>query len=153
MITREDYLHFAVRALRGMSAIVSELGDDLANRRPPVTGANSPYVVLHHCLSVIDYWVGHLVAGRPTDRDRDAEFRASGPVRPLLRRVDDAVARLRDDVAAVERFDAPLRATPPADFQGPGGTVTRGGALVHVYEELAQHHGQMEILRDWIVGR
>jgi len=29
---------------------------------------------------------------------------------------------------------------------------TQGAVLIHVYEELAQHHGQMEITRDVLVG-
>src|SRR5687767_9258056 len=43
MITRRQYLYFATRALDGMAGIVAELGDDLANRKPPFPGANSPY--------------------------------------------------------------------------------------------------------------
>ena len=64
MISVDDYLWFVDEALDGMVDIVTTLGDDLANRRPDVPGANSPYVVLHHCLGVIDYWAGHIVAGR-----------------------------------------------------------------------------------------
>jgi hypothetical protein len=28
---------------------------------------------------------------------------------------------------------------------------TQGAALLHAYEELAQHHGQMEITRDMLM--
>ncbi|GAB7042209.1 MULTISPECIES: DinB family protein [Catenuloplanes] len=147
MISTDDYLYFAGRALGGMSAIVAELGDELANTTPPLPGANSPFALLTHCVGVADYWSGALVAGRAVPRDRDAEFTATGPVAPLLAEVRALRDRLAADVAGLTG-DAPLRGTPPAAYAGPPRTLTRGGALLHVLEELAQHHGQMEILRD-----
>ena len=50
MISIDDFRYYADDALRGMVGIVSELGDDLANRRPDVPGANSPFAILTHCL-------------------------------------------------------------------------------------------------------
>ena len=47
---------------------------------------------------------------------------------------------------------APLRDKPPAAFQGPEEELTQAGALQHIYEEITQHHGQMEILRDVILA-
>ncbi|MEZ2388124.1 DinB family protein [bacterium RCC_150] len=151
MIDRHDYVYFAERALDGMAQIVEDLGDELANRKPSLEGGNSPFALLTHCIGVIDYWVGHLIAGRETDRDRDAEFLASGPVRPLLAEVGAARRQLIADVLAAQPH-APLRSVPPADFQGPERELTQGGALQHVYEELAQHHGQMELMRDVILA-
>jgi hypothetical protein len=151
MLDRHDYLYFTDRALEGMSSIVGSLGDDLANRKPSLEGANSPFALLTHCVGVIDYWVGHLIAGRESDRDRDSEFLAAGPVRPLLNEVAAAKAQLLEDVLRAEPAAA-LHGTPPTDFQGPDRELTQGGALQHVYEELAQHHGQMELMRDVILA-
>jgi hypothetical protein len=39
-------------------------------------------------------------------------------------------------------------ATPPPGLLGPAIALDRGGVLLRVYEELARHHGQMEIPRD-----
>ena len=147
MITDDDYLYFAHRALDGMVDIVDGLGDDLANTRPPLPGANSPYALLTHCLGVVSYWAGALVAGREVLRDREAEFTSAGPVGPLLAEAAAVRARLVDDVQAADPA-SPLRATPPPDYLGPDRRLTQGAALLHVYEELAQHHGQMEVLRD-----
>ncbi|WP_085067156.1 aminotransferase class I/II-fold pyridoxal phosphate-dependent enzyme [Catenuloplanes japonicus] len=146
----DDYLYFAGRALDGMAAIVATLGDDLANTRP-YPGANSPYALLTHCVGVADFWSGALVAGRTVSRDRDAEFTAAGPVAPLLADVDALRERLRQDLEDLDE-SAPLHAAPPAAYQGPDRALTRGGALLHVLEELTQHHGQMETLRDLITG-
>jgi hypothetical protein len=151
MIKQEQYLYFAGRALEGMIDIVAELGDELANHTPPLPGANSPYALLSHCLGVVSYWAGGLVAGRPVSRDRDAEFTASGPVAPLLEQARRTMKQFEQDVT-VASPRAPLHATPQADFLGPTRELDQGAALLHVYEELAQHHGQMEITRDYITA-
>ncbi|WIX98942.1 DUF664 domain-containing protein [Amycolatopsis mongoliensis] len=146
-ISDEDYLWFAGRALDGMAAILTELGDERANRRPPLPGANTPYAIVTHCLGVLEFWAGSLVAGRAVERDRDAEFTASGPVNALLSRVAAAKDRLRADLAAAEPAE-PLRAPAPAKYADTPAGRSQGGALQHVYEELAQHHGQLELTRD-----
>lgn len=143
----EDYLYFVDVALDGMVSIVEELGDDRANRRLDVPGSNTPYAVLTHCLGVLEYWAGHVVAGRTIVRDRDAEFRAAGPVADLVARVRRARQQLAQDLADVEPAAPPRRPPPPDDATLPLGR-TQGGALLHLYEELAQHHGQLEVSRD-----
>lgn len=147
MISVEDFLYFVDEALNGMVAIVEELGDELANRRPDVEGTNTPYVILTHCLGVIEYWAGNVVAAREIERDRDAEFVASGPVAALVERVRRSRRQLAQDLAHLEPFSpprvAPRFADPSLPFQR-----TQGGVLLHLYEELAQHRGQMEGCRD-----
>jgi hypothetical protein len=95
----------------------------------------------------MEYWGGAMVAGRPIERDRDAEFRATGEVGDLVRRTRQARRQLDADLAGLEPL-APPRGTPePEDADLPLAR-TQGGVLVHVYEELAQHRGQMEVTRD-----
>lgn len=146
-ISDEDYLWFTGRALDGMAAILAELGDDWANRRPSPPGANTPYGIVTHCLGVLEFWAGGLVAGRAVERDRDAEFAASGPVAGLIERVVAAKGRLRADLSVAEPAE-PLRAPAPGKYAETPAGRSQGGALQHVYEELAQHHGQLELTRD-----
>jgi hypothetical protein len=151
MNAHDLYVYFMSRALNDMAEIVEGLGDDLANRRMPTPGANSPYALLNHCLGAVDYWVGEVVAGRPANRDRDAEFAASGPTGPLLDRVRATVARMSDDVRGAHVRDraGTDRSLP---FVGPGEELDKGGALVHIYTEMVQHHGQLQIIRDALVA-
>lgn len=146
MISTDDYLYYVDVALDGMVGIVTGLGDELANRRPDLPEANSPYQILTHCLGVLEAW-GGLVAGREVVRDRDAEFVATGAVAELAGRAKEARRKLADDIAGVDLFAAPRGEPKPADRELPLGR-TAGGALFHLYEELAQHHGQMELTRD-----
>lgn len=145
----DDVLWFAGVALDGMAAIVAGLGDDGANVRP-LPGSNSPYCLLVHCLGVAEFWAGHAIAGREIVRDRAAEFRAAGPVSPVLQRVSAARARLRADLAGYQAESPPRRAFDDDSLPVP---MTQRGCLLHLYEELAQHRGQMEVLRDAIAAR
>lgn len=146
-VAAADYLWFCDLALGNMAEIIEELGDDLANRRPPFPEANSPYVILAHCLGVMEYWGGATIADRSIERDRAAEFTASGPVGPLLQRTAEARRRLAEDLQGLDPW-----AEPPNVYRNPDEDVpykdTKGAVLLHVLEELFQHLGQMELTRD-----
>jgi hypothetical protein len=146
-VARADYLWFADLALGAMARIVAELGDERANSRPPFPEANSPYVILTHCLGLMEYWGGATVAERSIERDRAAEFTASGPVAPLLARAQRARQQLAEDLARLESWDAPPSVRRDPDDPVPY-NETKGAVLLHILEELFQHLGQMEITRD-----
>jgi Protein of unknown function (DUF664) len=136
------------RALDQMAEIVTELGDDLANRKPVLPGSNSPYAILRHCLGVMEFWGGKVVAGRQITRDRDAEFRAHGPAAGLTAAAMDAKRRFRADAATAE-FAAPPRGGTDDDMSPDELEFSsQGHALLHVLEEVTQHLGQMELTRD-----
>ena len=142
---------FVDLALLEMAAIVESLGDDLANRRPPFRGANSAYVILTHCLGVMEYWGGATVAERPVQRDRAAEFSARGEVAPLLRRAQQARRRLREDIVGLDAQAKPVTVQRDPDDPVPY-TEAKGAVLLHILEELFQHLGQMEVTRDALVA-
>jgi hypothetical protein len=151
VVPATDYLWFVDLALGQMHAIVEDLGDDLVNRRPPFRDTNSAYVILTHCLGVIEYWGGATVAHRPIQRDRAAEFTASGDVAGLLRRSEQARRRLREDLVGLHAEDRPVNVRRDPDEPVPY-TETKGSVLLHVLEELFQHLGQMELTRDALVA-
>lgn len=151
-ISPEDYLMFVDRALDGMMGIVEEMGPELANREPDFSGANSPYAILFHCIGVCNYWIGALIAGRQTERDRLAEFRATGTVTTLRAAVEDLKRQIRLDLEHVGETQAIAAMPNPGYTPLPGYTRwTTGAVLIHAYEELAQHHGQMELTRDLLM--
>ncbi|MBW3605748.1 MAG: DinB family protein [Actinobacteria bacterium] len=148
-VTIDDYLWFVDHTLDEMIAILEDLGDERANIRPDLPGANSPYVILTHCLGVMEDWGGRMIAGREITRDRPAEFTASGPVAELVDRTRAARLQLATDIVAVAA-GAPPRAEPtPGVVDLPYGR-TQGGVMLHIYEELSQHLGHMELTRDII---
>jgi uncharacterized damage-inducible protein DinB len=142
VIDKATYLRFCDDALVAMRDIVVELGDDLANRRPDLPGANSAYAILTHCLGVCGAWASTTNLGRTVPRDRDAEFTASGPVGGLAAETDRVRALLAEWVEASDPGARPARPDARDEY------ATQGEVLLHVYEELAQHRGQLELTRD-----
>jgi uncharacterized damage-inducible protein DinB len=142
VIDKDTYLRFADEALVAMRDIVVELGDDLANRRPDLPGANSPFAILTHCLGVCAAWASTTNLGEVVPRDRPGEFTATGAVTDLAAATDDVRASLREWVARTDP------GAPPANPDPRDGYATQGEVLLHVYEELAQHRGQLELTRD-----
>ena len=151
MIEADEHYWFTERALLGMLAIAEQLGDERVCARPELPGANSAYGLVTHCLGVLEYWAGHLVAGRTIERDRPAEFAATGSVAQLRAAVQAGLAQFRADLAGFDPT-APPRFPTDAAFLGPERELTQNGVLLHVLEELAQHHGHLEVLRDALVG-
>lgn len=147
--TLTDYVDRAVDALCG---IVTSLGDDLANQRPDLPGANSPYVILTHCLGVMADWGGHVVAGRDVPRDRAAEFTAAGPVADLVAAAEQAKLQFRADARTADP-QAPPRRPAARRRQDVLEARSQGHALLHVVEELYQHLGQAELTRDLLLAR
>jgi Protein of unknown function (DUF664) len=151
MISLDDFLFYLDDALDAMVGIVVDLGDELANRRPDLPGANSPFAILTHCLGVMEFWGGHAVAGRSIVRDRPAEFLATGPVDELVEGVRVARDKLGSDLDGFEPYSEPRGELNAKDAASPLGR-TQGGVVMHIYEELAQHRGQMEVTRDLILA-
>ncbi len=149
-IRNEDFIMFMDSAIDGMMAIAEELGDERVNQSPDLPGANSPYAILTHCVGVVNYWLGTLIAGRNIQRDRDGEFKARGSVSELRDEVEALKGRLHEDLIITESADSP--ASPPYGGYNPLGANDHewntGAVIVHTFEELAQHHGQMELTRD-----
>jgi Protein of unknown function (DUF664) len=146
-----DLMWFVDLALTDMGDILRELGDERVNVRPGLAGANSAYGIVTHCLGVMEYWGGATVADRQVTRDRAAEFTAQGTVEPLLTRMTEARGALVADLAGQDALAAPhqVRANPahPVPY-----TDRKGAVLLHILEELFQHLGQMELIRDLVLA-
>jgi Protein of unknown function (DUF664) len=151
-ISADAVASYVDRAVEAMADIVTGLGDELANTRPDLPGANSPYAILRHCLGVMEYWAGHVVAGRTVERDRAAEFRATGHVADLAAAAGEARRRFRADLVTAE-LDARPRGGHPTTRPDELELTSQGHALLHVMEEAYQHLGQLEITRDLLRQR
>src|SRR4030042_288239 len=78
------------------------------NRRPPIDGANSVYVIATHTLGNARAWVLGVACGQPMNRDRPGEFRASGR---------DASALVAEGQRLSSEIEAALAALPPSDLE------------------------------------
>jgi hypothetical protein len=143
----EATLAITGESLSSMTEILKGLGDELANTRPDLPGANSPYAIVFHCVGVIEHWAGSVIAGLKIPRDRAAEFTATGRVDDLITRVDDVRARLPEWVDVALREGIRDR-TVTGSTRPEVATATPEWVLTHVVRELAQHLGQLELTRD-----
>jgi Protein of unknown function (DUF664) len=149
----EDLTWYLDHALDSMVEILRLLGDELANDKPALPGANSPFQLVSHCLGVLEFWGGERIAGRDVHRDRPAEFRASGRVDELVERVREQRTRFLLDLELLDSLAAPRA---EAEAESKDNTLPFGrsqaGVVLHVFEELYQHLGHLEITRDLLVS-
>jgi len=148
VITIDDFLLFSDRTLDGFRRALDRLDDGSINALPDLAGSNSAFQLVTHTLGAVDWWTVHIVLGRPSDRDRPAEFTATGTVHEALAAIDAAQAQLhslRDDLA--EATEIAVEPEPESDI---GVEWTVGACLIHAYEEMAQHLGHLELTVDLV---
>lgn len=109
----------------------------------PAPGMNSLTIIAVHLSGAERYWIGDVVKGVPSFRDRDWEFTVkSWEPAALKKRITD----LEDyEQAAFEDMGLPElqeERISPRDGQ----KVTVGWALMHALEHAAVHVGHIEIL-------
>jgi hypothetical protein len=151
MITVEEYLASCDKALDGYAAIARELGDGLVNERlADVPGSNTASGLIAHVAGVMARWGSTVNLGVVVPRDRDAEFLATGTVADALALLDAARARLHADARAASPRQPPVNPPPAEEY--PDFDATQGDVLLHVYEELVQHLGQLEVTRDVLLA-
>jgi hypothetical protein len=146
----DDFVWFIVdRHLDKMAEIIAEMHDEEVNRRPDLPGANSAYQIVFHSCAVLEWWTHSAILGKVVDRDRPAEFQATGTVPALLRRIETVRAQLLRDLKGMD-LDAPLQGSARDEYADTPVAKSTGGVLLHMLEELAQHHGHLELTRDLV---
>lgn len=145
MSTDRILLEFTLQKFDELFGVIGSAGDELANRRPEVEGANSLYAIGSHVLGMMRFWSCTTNRGVEVPRDRDAEFTASGSVDELLTRAAVERERFITDVSSVRAHQVPANRPAGRDEQW---LVSCHGVLLHVFEEICQHLGHAELTRD-----
>ena len=145
-LSADTLARYLEHAFSGMHRVLDRLDDDTVNRTPAGWGTNSVAGLVAHCCELAPSWFDAPGLGRPSVRDREAEFAATATVAELRGRIDAAVARCR---ILAHEFDAGPTAT-DHELRAflPGGDHSDGALAVHVLEELFQHLGHMEVTAD-----
>jgi len=142
----DDFLVFSDRTLEGMRQAIDGLTHEEINWLPPLPDPNSAYQLVIHATSAAQWWTSHVVLGGPVDRDRDAEFVSSGSTAEAVEAIDRLQRHLHElgpQLAAADNLAVEIQRDDP-----PTEPWTVGAAMIHVYEELAQHLGHLEITVD-----
>jgi uncharacterized damage-inducible protein DinB len=110
----------------------------------PGSGMNSLCVLAVHVAGSERYWIGDVVAGEPSGRDRDAEFRSTGlDEGTLKKRLAEVLAHSQGVLEKLTLQDLERSCVSPRD----GRRFTVAWALAHALEHTAVHLGQMRIMR------
>jgi hypothetical protein len=97
------------------------------------------------------FWLGDVIAGESTGRDREAEFKVKGVEPDQLRRLLDeslAYGRAVLKKLTLDTLDS-TRVPSPRD----GKVVSIGWSLGHILKHTAIHLGHIQIMRDFWVNR
>lgn len=131
-------------AFARMLQVAERVGPRLGDR-PAGASTNAVGALVVHCTEVCEFWFGHVVLGRPSDRDRDAEFVATPTLEELRARVAATTARVADDLAAM----AAGRGGQPSELRVFAiGDGSDEAVALYVLKELHQHLGHMELAAD-----
>src|SRR6266704_1511730 len=144
--------HFAVvleRIVRNALAQFRDISDRDLNRPLVLPESNSAFVLATHLIGSAEYWVLELAGGRDVQRDRLAEFRATGTGAALAARYERWLAAMQDLLQTLpdEQLDQLVPVQPgyhPSLDETP---MTLRDALLHAIEHCALHQGHLELTR------
>ncbi len=131
-----------------MLLVAERVGTDV-NTRPFGPGTNSVAALIVHCAEVCEFWLGHVVLGRPSDRNRDAEFDTTAELDELRDRVEVCLHQVAADLGALS--GGPGRPSELREFALGDGSDE--AILQYVLKELHQHLGHMELTADALAAR
>ena len=138
-----DYLDFLQRRHDDIKRTIEGL-PQAALDWVPGPEMNSLCVIVVHVSGSGRYWIGDIVAGEPSGRDREAEFRTQGvDVAGLIEHMDGSLAYVHRVLEGLKLEDLGAPCVSPRD----GREVTVGWALLHVLEHTAIHVGHAQLTR------
>ena len=124
--------------------------DDLNRWRPAqeLGDINTFFALATHLVGAGEFWILHGAGGRPTERDRSAEFVAEGDPAALRARYDRWLGDVREVLAELTEED--LARVPDLDRGRSSGRSegwTVADCLLHAVEHTAVHVGHLQIQR------
>jgi uncharacterized damage-inducible protein DinB len=119
------------------------------NTRPPAPESNSLHVLAVHTMGNVREAVLEVLLGQPVNRDRDAEFAATGGSTAEIRSewdklkpvIHGAISQLSSDALDAE-YHSHRR-----------GKMTGRQLLLFTANHASEHVGHAELTRDWILSQ
>jgi hypothetical protein len=139
-----DFADAICNAIERILACLDGVDAEGLNWRPSAPQTNSLYVLAFHSMGSAEGAVIGELGGQPVERDRDAEFTASGnSAAPLSARWEALQPRLRDALARLT----------PADMEKTVhhrrfGAMSGRAYLILTAQHPAEHAGHAELTRD-----
>lgn len=110
----------------------------------PGPDINSVSALVTHLTGAERYWIGDMINGDPSKRDREAEFRVQGlSEQELLQRLSKNDDFIRKALKPLTLQELEAMRTSPRN----GRSVTVGWVICHVLKHTSLHLGHMQITR------
>jgi uncharacterized damage-inducible protein DinB len=149
----DNYLQ-RIENLRGLVCeLITDLPAEALNWRPTENienhASNSLAVLATHIAGAEHFWIGEIIGGRPSTRNRPAEFTTQATNGDdLCTLLAQTGLETREVLAALD--EAALNGTRQVDGQ----TVFVRWAILHVIDHTALHLGHMQITYQlWMDGK
>lgn len=125
-----------------------EVPDDALNRTLPMPETNTLYALATHILGAGEFWSLAMAGARPQERDRPAEFRATGTLADLVPRYERWLADAHAALEALPDEALARPVAPPPQFRPWGDEpMTLGDCLLHAVDHTALHLGHIQLTR------
>ena len=140
----DNYLQRIEDLRRQVRGLITDLPVEALNWHP-IEGdeghvTNSLAVLAAHIAGAEHFWIAEVVAGRPTTRDRDAEFATHvTDAAELVRLLEKAEAETREVLSALRESDL------DGVREAGGRTVPVRWCILHVIDHTALHLGHMQL--------
>ena len=131
-------------------ATIRGVPDDVLNTWKPAAAGDDSHAmntfaaIAIHTVSAGEYMTLHAVGGQPMERDRDAEFVATGTLAEIEARYARWLDAVHELVASIT--DADLDREPATDRYQDRGWRT-GEVLFHAIDHTALHVGHLQVQR------
>ena len=107
---------------------------------PQMQVSNSIAILAMHAAGAEHFWIGEVIGGLPTTRNRDTEFTVRvRNAAPVIEIMNKAMAETKTIFATLTEAEL------SKSFQVEEKTVQGRWAILHVIEHTALHLGQMQI--------
>lgn len=145
----QEYLERLQDLHTGIQKELAELPDEALDWIP-AEGMNSLSVLVVHLTGAERYWIGDVVMGDPSDRNRAAEFQTSGLDRVRLnQRLEEVFDYAKTSLEDLDLADLERESVSPRD----GKRFSAAWALLHALEHTAIHLGHIQLTRQLWSGK
>lgn len=142
----EDYMKCLESLHNDLKGALDGIGQDGLDWSPGAE-MNSLGVLVAHVCGSERHWIGDVVAGVPSGRDRPAEFRTQGvPVETLVERLGANLVYVRHVLESLSLADLENIRHVPGDNR----RTTVGWVLAHVMAHVGVHAGHAQVTRQFL---
>jgi uncharacterized damage-inducible protein DinB len=128
--------------------------DDLLNKPLDLPETNTLFALATHLVGAGEFWVLALAGGWHIERDRPAEFHATGKGTDLVARYERWLENIHQVLDTLPDSAMERQVDPPAHFRTRmhDQSFTVRDCLLHAVEHSALHQGHIQLTRQLLLG-